>query len=89
MLSAQQASARARTESNTMHDQLLMGLGITTVSLVGISRHRWLLANTRKGQALVRQCGEPTARYLWWMFCAVCAGFGGLLASGIVRPMTW
>lgn len=72
-----------------MHDQLLMGLGITTVSLVGLTRHRWLLANTRKGQALVRQCGEQAARYVLWMFCAVSACFGGLLASGIVRPMTW
>jgi len=69
-----------------MHGQLLMGLGILAVSLTGLTCHRWLLANTRKGQALVRQCGEQVARFV---LCAASACFGGLLASGIVRPMSW
>lgn len=72
-----------------MRDQILMGVGITTICLTGLARHRWFLANTRKGQALVDRCGEPGARYVFWLICLVGILFGTLLASGIVRPITW
>lgn len=69
--------------------QILMGVGIASICLTGLVRSRWLLTNTRKGQVLVTRCGETTARYVVWLLCLLGMAFGSLLASGIVRPITW
>ena len=69
--------------------QILMGVGIATICLTGLTRHRWLLTNTRKGQVLVNRYGETTARCVVWLLCLLGIAFGSLLASGVVRPIAW
>ncbi len=69
--------------------QLLMGIGIASICLTGLVRYRWLMINTRKGQGLVQRFGETTARNVIWLLCLLGLTFGSLLASGIVRPITW
>jgi hypothetical protein len=69
--------------------QILMGIGIASVCLTGMAKSRWLLANTRKGQVLVQRCGEPTARIVVWLACLLGITFGSLLATGVVRPISW
>jgi hypothetical protein len=69
--------------------QILMGVGIAAVCCTSLAKHRWLLANTRKGQALVKRCGETAARYILWLLCLTGMAFGSLLASGVVRPIHW
>lgn len=69
--------------------QVLMGVGIATVCLAGLTRHRWLLTNTHKGRLLAARCGETAARYVLWLLCLLGVAFGSMLASGVVRPMAW
>lgn len=69
--------------------QILMGVGIAAICFAGLARHRWLLANTRKGQTLVSLYGESVARYVVWLLCLLGMTFGSLLASGVVRPISW
>ena len=71
------------------HDHLLMGLGISGMSLACLARHRWLLANTSKGQRLVRSFGEPTARLVFALVCLGGIVFGSLLALGVIQPVAW
>lgn len=66
-----------------------MGVGIAALSVTGLVRHRWLLANTHKGQVLVSRYGESVARYVVWLLCLLGLTFGSLLAIGIVRPISW
>jgi len=70
-------------------DQVLMGVLIAVVSLVGIASDRWLLARTRKGQALVKWFGEETALWVLRGILAAFAILGALLASDVVRPIQW
>jgi hypothetical protein len=69
--------------------QILMGIGIAAICVTGLARHRWLLANTHKGQTLVGRFGETAARYIVWLLCLLGTTFGSMLASGIVRPIAW
>lgn len=69
--------------------QILMGIGIASFCLSGLTRYRWVLTHTRKGQVLVQRYGETTARNVIWLVCAMGITFGSLLASGIVRPIAW
>ncbi len=69
--------------------QILMGVSVSCACLAGLIRQRWLLANTSKGQRLVRWCGEPTARYVWGLICVAGIVFGSLLATDVIRPMNW
>ena len=72
-----------------MRDHILMGVGIATICVTGLARHRWLLSNTQKGRMLVGHCGETIARYVFWLLCLLGVAFGSLLASGILRPIVW
>lgn len=69
--------------------QILMGVGIASICATGLARYRWLMTKTPKGQALVNRFGETTARNVIWLLCLLGLTFGSLLASGIVRPITW
>ena len=73
----------------TPQHQILMGVGIASICLIGLARSRWLLINTRKGQALLQRYGESRARYAVWFLCLLGATFGVLLANGVVRPIAW
>lgn len=69
--------------------QILMGVGIASICLTGLVRHRWLLTRTSKGRSLVQRFGAATARNLIWLLCVLGVAFGSLLASGILRPVAW
>ena len=69
------------------NDQVLMGLGVSAVSLACFFRRRWLLAHTHKGQHLVRRFGEPAARIVFVLICLGGMTFGSLLAMGVIRPL--
>ena len=71
------------------HDHVVMGLGVVGFSLVCLARHQWLLAHTSKGQHMVRNFGEPRARALFALVCLCGIAFGSLLASGVIRPISW
>ena len=69
--------------------QILMGVGIAAMCFAGLTRHRWLLANTRKGQSLVSRYGESVARFIACLLCLLGITFGSLLAIGLVHPISW
>ena len=69
--------------------QILMGVGIASICVAGLVRYRWIMTKTHKGHALVNRFGETTARNVIWLLCLLGLTFGSLLASGIVRPITW
>lgn len=66
-----------------------MGISIASICLLGLARSNWLLSTTRKGQALVQRYGESRARYAVWFLFLLGTTFGTLLASGVVRPISW
>ena len=70
-------------------DQLLMGIAVASVSLLGLWKDRWFLANTKKGRQFAKWFGE--VKGLWALRVLFACGilFGLLLASDIVRPLQW
>lgn len=71
------------------HDQLIMGLSVSGVCLAGILKRRWFLLNTRKGRALVTHFGDTNAARVLSVIFLLGALFGVLLATGVVRPISW
>lgn len=68
---------------------VVMGTAIVLVCLMLLVRERWFLAETGKGQRLVRRFGMARAV---WILRGVLLGIailGGLLAGGIIRPVQW
>ncbi len=70
-------------------DQVLMGVGVAVVCLAGLVRADWFLAETRKGQRLVRWLGQPWAGRVFRALMGLGIVFGLLLASGVVNPVQW
>lgn len=70
-------------------EQIVIGALIALLSVMGIASERWLLANTRKGQTLVRRFGEPKATWVLRGLLAAAAIFGTLLALNVIRPVNW
>jgi hypothetical protein len=66
-----------------------MGGAVILVCLMLLSRDRWFLERTGKGQRLVQWFGD--AKALWAFRALLLAGMiiGGLLAMGIIRPIQW
>jgi hypothetical protein len=66
-----------------------MGIAIVVACLLLWFRESWFLANTGKGQRLVQRFGTAHAT---WVLRAILLGFGllgGMLATGIIRPIQW
>ncbi|MBS0206884.1 MAG: hypothetical protein JSS49_28755 [Planctomycetes bacterium] len=66
-----------------------MGIAIVLACLMILVRERWFLAETSKGRGLVQWCGPTRALWLLRGILLALAAFGGLLASGQVRPLRW
>ncbi len=66
-----------------------MGIAIVFACLMILFRDRWFLAETTKGQRLVQRYGAQRAVWILRGLLLVIAVFGGLLASGVVRPIKW
>jgi hypothetical protein len=67
----------------------IMGAGVVLLCLMIWSRERWFLEQTQKGQWLTTRYGSDRAP---WVLRGMLLGgivFGGLLASGIIRPIQW
>jgi hypothetical protein len=68
-------------------DQLLMGIAVASVCLLGLWKDRWFLANTKKGKQFARWFGEERGLWALRILFGVGALFGVLLASDIIRPI--
>lgn len=66
-----------------------MGVAIVLTCVMILVRERWFLAETSKGQRLVKWCGPTTALWLLRGLLVTIAVFGGLLAGGVVHPIRW
>ncbi len=69
--------------------QIVMGVSVAVLSLVGLWQSNWLLANTGKGEWIRRRYGEPKARTIVRTFFFAAAVFGALLALDVIRPLQW
>lgn len=67
----------------------LIGGVVLILSLIGLLKDQWFLANTRKGQRLTNSFGA--ARALWVLRLIFMTGvlFGGALAAGWIQPIQW
>lgn len=70
-------------------DQILMGVAVAVLSLVGLWQTDWLVQNTRKGEWLARRLGERRAGLVLRAAFALLAVFGALLAANVIRPLRW
>lgn len=72
-----------------MNTQIFIGVAVAVTCLLGIRHEKWLLANTKKGQRIVRWFGEAKAPWVWRGLCGIGILFGVLLAADIIRPVQW
>jgi len=72
-----------------LSQEMAMGVAVAIVCLLLLLRERWILAETVKGQRLVKWCGATRASWLLRSLLLAGALFGGLLAGGVIRPLKW
>ena len=72
-----------------MNDQVFMGLAVAAICAVGWGHAQWFLAETRKGQRLVRWFGEQGALWVFRSLMAAGVVFGLLLAAHVINPVRW
>jgi len=72
-----------------LSQNMAMGIAIALTCLMLLFRERWFLAQTSKGQRLVRRFGPDRALWVFRSVLLVFTSIGLLLASGILRPMKW
>ncbi|MCA9016829.1 MAG: hypothetical protein KDA77_15960 [Planctomycetaceae bacterium] len=67
----------------------LIGGTVLILSVWGLLKDQWFLANTRKGQRLTKSFGP--VRAIWVLRIIFLTGilFGALLAAGIIHPIQW
>ncbi len=70
-------------------DQLLIGAVFALFCLIGLYKDLWILAQTKKGQWLVRRCGQQRSVWLLRSLFGCGAVFGVLLACNVIRPVQW
>lgn len=68
---------------------VLIGGMVVLLSLYVLSREQWVLQSTAKGQRLIRWFGADTAPWVLRTLSAGAMLFGGLLATGVIRPIQW
>lgn len=66
-----------------------MGVAMIFFCVMLLFRERWFLAETTKGQRLVQRFGSATAVWILRGCLLAVALLGGLLATGIVKPIRW
>lgn len=70
-------------------DQIIIGCIAAGLSAVGLWSVDWLIGNTRKGGWLRERHGEKNARWILRGVFAVGFLFGVLLATNVIRPVSW
>ena len=68
---------------------VLVGSLVIVLCMMLFVRHRWFLENSSKGQRLIRWFGPEMAPWVLRILAALGMIFGGLLATGIIRPIQW
>jgi hypothetical protein len=69
-------------------EQILIGGTTAAMCLAGLCKQAWLLEHTRKGRKLVAWCGAEYAPWIVRLLCALGVGFGLLLATGVINPLS-
>ncbi|WP_339729332.1 hypothetical protein [uncultured Gimesia sp.] len=67
----------------------LIGGSVLILSLLGLWKDQWFLANTKKGQRLTKWFGPVRAIWVLRIIFLVGMIFGALLASDIIQPIQW
>ncbi|HAW28945.1 MAG TPA: hypothetical protein DCY03_12625 [Planctomycetaceae bacterium] len=67
----------------------LIGGTVLILSLVGLIKQQWFLANTRKGQRLTSSFGAKRALWILRVIFITGVLFGGALAAGWIQPVQW
>ncbi|QDT91951.1 hypothetical protein [Gimesia algae] len=67
----------------------LIGSVVLILSLIGLIKDQWFLANTRKGQRLTRSLGATRALWVLRLIFITGVLFGGALAAGWIQPVQW
>ena len=70
-------------------DQLMIGAVFALFCCAGLFKDRWFLAHTKKGQWLVRRCGQRGAVWLLRGLFGCGVLFGLLLACNVIQPVKW
>jgi len=75
--------------ADMIREQALVGVVFALLCVVGLWKQKWFLANTSKGQRLVRLFGPDRAAWVLRGLLAVGIILGTLLALDIIRPIQW
>ncbi|QDV51461.1 hypothetical protein [Gimesia fumaroli] len=67
----------------------LIGGTVLILSLWGLIKDQWFLANTRKGQRLLEWFGPGRAIWVLRLIFLIGIIFGALLATGLIQPIQW
>jgi hypothetical protein len=73
----------------TLSQDTVMGVAVVLACLMFLLRERWFLAQTGKGQRLVRRFGDARAVWILRGILLSIATLGILLATGWIRPIQW
>lgn len=66
-----------------------MGVAIILACLMILFREQWFLAETIKGQRLVKRFGPDRALWVLRGILFSLATVGSLLATGVIHPIRW
>lgn len=69
--------------------QILMGIAVAAISLLGLCNGRWFLENTKKGQRLIGWFGPDRAILVLRGLFLLAMVLGILLAADVIRPVRW
>ena len=72
-----------------IQQRVLVGSVIIVLCLMLFASERWFLGNTAKGQQLIRWFGSAAAPWVLRGLTIFGLLFGGLLATGVIRPIQW
>ena len=68
-------------------DQVLMGVGVASLCLMGLRYEEVLLTESQRLQWLRQKCGDVLATWVVRIGLLFGVTFGSLLAAGVIRPM--
>ncbi|MCA9005134.1 MAG: hypothetical protein KDA70_07645 [Planctomycetaceae bacterium] len=68
--------------------QLIGGI-LLIISLVGLIKAQWFVANTRKGQRLTISFGPKYALWIFRLIFITGILFGATLVTGSIQPIQW
>ena len=80
---------RIQYEMPKISQDAAMGIAIVLACLMILVREKWFLAETTKGQRLVRWFGAVRALWILRAVLLTISAVGGLLAGGVIQPIRW